>query len=134
MRVVKKVWSGTVEVQRSQTRQKQKEFYDKLSLLTPEDIQAAIPMVHPRTHPISPDITGIARFPIAQARAEGRPELTETGWMVLAQAIYRKNPTSLRFLEHIFDPSLSDDFLADSPDGMLAATTGAASSSGSRAP
>ena len=113
---------------------KQEQFYDKLSLLTPEDILAAIPMVHPRTHPISDDITGIARFPIAQAALEGRPELTETGWMVLAKAIYNKNPTALRFLEHIFDPTLNDDLLADSPDGPVVAAMGAASSSGSRAP
>ena len=113
---------------------KQEDFYKRLSLLTPEDILTAIPMVHPRTNPISDDIIGISRFPIEQAEREGRPELTETGWMVLARAIYRRNPTALRYIEHIFDPSLDDANLDASPDAPSLDALGAGTSSGSGLP
>ena len=83
-------------------KQDQETFYKALGLLTHEDILQAIPMVHPRTNPITETIVGISRFPIDQAEREGWPRLSEEGWMKLARAVYRKNQTALRYIEHIF--------------------------------
>ena len=90
-------------------KQDQETFYKALNLLTHDDILQAIPMVHPRTNPITETIVGISRFPIDQSEREEWPRLSEAGWTTLARAVYKKNPTALRFIEHIFDPSLHHD-------------------------
>ena len=71
-------------------------FYDAASKLAPEEIKAMIPMTFPATHILDPKLfPGVAKFPVDDWIAEGRPCWTTASWVAFCIKIAQKDMVNL---------------------------------------
>ena len=72
------------------------EWHEAAGRVTPEEIQKAIPMVHPETY--KTEVPGVSRFDVKDWINKGMPTLKESGWVALCELIASKNVKDLGFI------------------------------------
>ncbi len=78
-------------------------WHEQLGHVTAEEMQAAIPIVYPKTNAFSADIPGVSRFPFEQWRKDGRFVLGRAGWCALCQIVAAKDPANLGVIFEVAD-------------------------------